>query len=287
MPESRTNPRAAEFAALHHQSEPLLLPNVWDRASALLLADAGFRAVATTSLGVAAGAGLADGARMTRDATLRLARTLGGDRGGDGDGDGGGEARRDARFLFSVDAEDGYSDDPDEVAGFVAELARAGAVGVNLEDGSPDGTLTDPASHAAKIAAVKAAVPDMFVNARTDTYWLGVHAAETADRLTAYREAGADGVFVPGLADADVVQRLVAGIGLPLNLLYRPAGPGIAELGRLGVRRVSLGSLLYRVALGAALDAASAVERGLPAGLGAPGYAAIQRLSARDNGEEA
>jgi 2-methylisocitrate lyase-like PEP mutase family enzyme len=254
--------RAAEFAALHDGPEPLLLPNAWDHASAELLARSGFRAVATTSLGVAAAAGLADGARVTREETLQVARSLGA--GG---------------FLLSVDAEDGYSDDPEEVAQFVAELARAGAVGVNLEDGRADGTLTDPALHAAKIAAVKATVPDLFVNARTDTHWLKVDAEQTAGRLAAYRDAGADGVFVPGLGEPEAVKRLVEEIGVPLNLLYRPGGPSIAELGGLGVRRVSLGSLLYRTALGAAVRAAEAIRDGGTAGLDAPAYAQVQGLS--------
>lgn len=267
MTERTTGARAAEFAALHRRPEPLLLPNAWDHASAELLARSGFRAVATTSLGVAAAAGRPDGARVTREDTLRVARSLGG-----------------GSFLLSVDAEDGYSDDPAEVAEFVVELARAGAVGVNLEDGRPDGTLTDPAVHAAKIAAVKAAVPDLFVNARTDTYWLKADAAGTAGRLGAYRDAGADGVFVPGLGEPEAVQGLVEEIGLPLNLLYRPGGPSIAELGDLGVRRVSLGSLLYRTALGAAARAAEAIRRGEPAGLDAPGYAQVQGLSQSDEG---
>lgn len=265
MSDTKSRSRAAEFAALHHRPTPLLLPNAWDYASAALLARSGFRAVATTSLGVAAAAGRPDGTRMTREDTLRLVRSL----------DGG-------RFLLSVDAEDGYSDDPEEVADFVVELARAGAVGVNLEDGRGDGTLTDPALHAAKIAAVKAAVPDIFVNARTDTYWLKVRRQDTAGRLDAYREAGADGVFVPGLSESDVVKELAARIRLPLNVLYQPGGSSIAELGRLGVRRVSLGSLLYRAALGAALRTVSAVGRGLEVGAGVPTYAEVQSLSAGD-----
>jgi len=269
----KKDPRAAEFAALHHRAEPLLLPNAWDHASAALLAQSGFRAVATTSLGVAAAAGLPDSARLTREATLRLTRTLG------GTGDGG--------FLLSVDAEDGYSDDPGEVAGFVAELARAGAVGVNLEDGRPDGTLTDPGLHAAKIAAVRAAAPEIFINARTDTYWLDRQTQDTVARLEAYREAGADGVFVPGLARPEAVTEIVAAVDLPLNVLYRPGGASVAELGHLGVRRVSLGSLLYRTALGSALETASAVRRGLPVEPGAPTYAEVQRLSPAGDEDQA
>lgn len=256
----------SEFAALHDAPTPLLLPNAWDHASASMLAAAGFRAVGTTSLGVAASAGQPDGARLTRAETLRVAGILGG-------GD----------FLLSVDAEDGYSDDPAEVADFARELAAAGAVGLNLEDGRPDGTLTAPEPHAAKIAAVKAAVPDLFVNARTDTCWLDRQHAETLPRLRAYQDAGADCLFVPGVSDPRRIALLVRDIDLPLNVLFRPGGPSIAELGGLGVRRVSLGSLLYRVALGAAIATASAVREGRPAdecGQGAPGYAQVQRLAA-------
>ena len=259
------NPRN-EFAALHTTgSTPLLLPNAWDHASASMLAAAGFRAVGTTSLGVAAAAGLRDGARLTRAETLRVAGILGG-------GD----------YLLSVDAEDGFSDDPAEVADFARALAAAGAVGLNLEDGRPDGSLTAPELHAAKIAAVKAAVPDLFVNARTDTCWLDRQHAETLPRLRAYQDAGADGLFVPGVSDPQRISLLVRDIDLPLNVLFRPGGPTIAQLGELGVRRVSLGSLLYRAALGTALATATAVREGRPAdecGQGAPGYPDVQRLA--------
>ena len=258
--------RRAAFAALHHQdAEPLLLPNAWDHASAAALARAGFPAVATTSLGVAASAGFRDGARHTRPATLALARTLGV-----------------GPYLLSIDAEDGYADEPEQVAAFARELADAGAVGLNLEDGRSDGTLTDPARHAAKIAAVKAAVPDLFVNARTDTYWLDVQTEETMSRLVRYREAGADGVFVPGVADTARITELVKGIEVPLNVLYRPGGPSVRELGELGVRRISLGSLLYRIALGAALDAAESIREGRPVRFDAPAYAEVQALAGDD-----
>ena len=259
-----------EFAALHAGPTPLLLPNAWDHASASMLAAAGFRAVGTTSLGVSAAAGLRDGARLTRAETLRVAGIL---------GDGG--------FLLSVDAEDGYSDDPAEVADFARALAEAGAAGLNLEDGRPDGSLTAPELHAAKIAAVKAAVPDLFVNARTDTCWLDRQHAETLPRLRAYQDAGADCVFVPGVSDPQRIALLVREIDLPFNVLYRPGGPSVAQLGGLGVRRVSLGSLLYRVALGTALDTAAAIREGRPAeecGQGAPTYADVQRLSSLGDG---
>lgn len=246
------------FGRLHRPGEPLLLPCAWDHASALILAGQGFRAVGTTSLGVAAAAGLPDGAAATRDETLRLALTLGS-----------------APFLLSVDAEDGFSDDPDEVGEFARQLAAVGAVGINLED-----TLGPAARHAAKIAAVRRAAPGLFVNARTDTYWSGDGDwSDTLRRLDAYREAGADGVFVPGLTDPARIASLTARFDVPLNLLYTPAGPALAHLADLGVARVSLGSLLYRRALGAALETAADLRAGRDPGGPAPTYDEVRALT--------
>jgi 2-methylisocitrate lyase-like PEP mutase family enzyme len=253
---------ATPFAALHHADAPLLLPNAWDHASAALLAAQGFAAIGTTSLGVAAAAALPDGAAATRDLTVRLARQLGG-----------------APYLLSVDAEDGYGQEPCEVAELARELAAAGVVGINLEDGLGPADL-----HAAKIAAVKAAVPDLFVNARTDTHWLGDAAdeRETVRRLDAYQQAGADGVFVPGLTDPARITALLKTLDVPLNILYSPAGPSVADLADVGVRRISLGSYLYRRALGAALDAMADIRSGRSPRGTAPTYDEVQALSAQD-----
>lgn len=235
------------FAGLHHADEPLLLPNAWDHACAMALAARGFRAVGTTSLAVAAGAGLPDGAAATREQTLLLALTLGS-----------------GQYWLSVDAEDGFSDDPDEVGAFAREVYAAGAVGINLEDG-----LGPVDRHAAKVAAVRAAAPGLFVNARTDTYWT-VHPdtggdsrrEDTFRRLDAYQQAGAQGVFVPGLTDPREIAALVRRLDVPLNILYSPTGPSVPQLAGLGVRRISLGSLLYRRALGAAVEAATEIREG-------------------------
>ncbi|GHF46820.1 hypothetical protein GCM10018783_15010 [Streptomyces griseosporeus] len=254
-----TRPSTA-FAALHHAERPLLLPNAWDHASAHALAAAGFPAVGTTSLGVAAAAGLPDGAAATRDETLRLAVALGS-----------------GPFLLSVDAEGGFSDDPDEVGELARQLWSVGVVGVNLEDG-----LGPADRHAAKIAAVKAAAPGLFVNARTDTHWLGDGeggTAATLARLEAYRLAGADGVFVPGVTDPRTIAELVRHLDVPLNILYSPDGLPVGRLADLGVRRISLGSLLYRRALGAALETAADVREGrTPTGT-APAYAEVVAFS--------
>ncbi|MFI7103247.1 isocitrate lyase/phosphoenolpyruvate mutase family protein [Streptomyces sp. NPDC050161] len=248
------------FARLHHQATPLLLPNAWDFASAALLAAQGFQAIGTTSLGVAATAGLPDGAAATVEETLALARRLG-----------------QGSFLFTVDTEGGFSDDPEEVAELAGRLYDAGAAGINIEDGRPDSTLAPVELHAAKIAAVKAAVPALFVNARTDTYWLGHQEEETARRLTVYEQAGA---FVPGLSDPDRIAALTATLTVPLNILYTPTGPTLADLATLGVRRISLGSLLYRNALAAAVTTATAIRDGLPVERAPLSYAEVQALAA-------
>ncbi|MFC4020128.1 isocitrate lyase/phosphoenolpyruvate mutase family protein [Micromonospora sp. GCM10011542] len=260
--------RQEAFHALHHAGRPLLLPNAWDHASAAALAARGHPAIGTTSLGVAAAAGRPDGAAATGAQTLALARRL-------------------ARLpvLLTVDVEAGFSADPAVVADYVAELAGVGVVGINLEDGRADGTLADPEDTAEKIAAVKAAVPELFVNARTDTWWLKVTdpLPRTLARSRAYRAAGADGIFVPGIADPATLRLLAERIDAPLNALYQPGGPGLEELGRAGVARVSTGSLLFRAALAAAVDTAEAVRAGgVAASPALPSYAEVQGLVAAD-----
>jgi 2-methylisocitrate lyase-like PEP mutase family enzyme len=230
------------FRDLHAGELRLLLPNAWDVASALAFAAAGFPAIGTTSFGVAAAAGHPDGGRSTKDATAALAARL-------------------ARLPVpvSADIEDGYDDDPDAVAAYVASL---GVAGINIEDSSAE-LLVAPDAHAAKVTAIKRAAPDVFVNARIDTYWLGEDAtvAATLERAAAYVEAGADGVFVPGATDPAELRELSAAIPVPLNVLVVP-GLSRTELGELGVRRVSTGSLPYRAAIDAAVAVAAAVRDG-------------------------
>jgi 2-methylisocitrate lyase-like PEP mutase family enzyme len=252
------------FHAMHHADRPLLLPNAWDHASGAALAAAGFAAVGTTSLGVAATHGLSDGLARTREQTLALARMLG-----------------DLPCPVSIDIEAGFSDDPGEVAEFAARIADTGAAGINIEDGRPDG-LADAGHQAELVAAIRARVPSLFVNARVDNYWLSIDMStprSTLDRAARYLEAGADGVFVPGAADNATIAALVDGIEAPLNVLHLPGRQTVAELTELGVRRISTGSLLFRRAVHAAVQAAEAIRDGgtLPPGI--PGYDEIQRLA--------
>jgi 2-methylisocitrate lyase-like PEP mutase family enzyme len=248
------------FARLHRPGEPFLLPNAWDVASAALLADAGFPAVGTTSLGVAAGCGLPDGAGATREQTRELVRRI-----------------AHLPLLLTVDIEGGFSDDPAQVVELVADLSRSGVVGINIEDGRYDGTLAPVAQQARLITAVRSAVPGIFINARTDTHWeRKLPLAQTLIRVAAYRDAGAHGVFVPGLtADAEV-EAVVRVARLPVNVL---AGRPLSELARLGVARVSCGSLLYRAALHAAITTAREVASGGAVPPGLPSYADIARAS--------
>ena len=257
------------FAALHSARGPFLLPNAWDVVSALLLADAGFPAIGTTSLGVTAAAGLPDGAGVGRELTVRLAATL---------------VSR-LPVPLTVDLEGGYSDDPGQVAALAAQLHDLGVAGINLEDGRPDGLLRPVAEHAAIVRAVTAAVPGLFVNARTDTYWLDAgpdhdRLRETVHRLQAYRDAGASGAFTPGLTDLAVIEEVASAVALPLNVLWQPSAD-LADLRSAGVARISTGSALYRHALSAALDAADAARSGSPPAAVPLRYDDVQQILSR------
>ena len=187
--------------------------------------------------------------------------------------------RRHADCFVSVDIEDGYADDPEAVADYVARLDVAG---INIEDSSSE-ALIKPEAHAAKVAAVKSRCPGLFVNARVDTYWLGQDAAPqpTLDRARRYVEAGADGIFVPGVADEDTVRELCALIDRPVNVLASP-DVSVNTLADWGVRRVSTGSLPYRAAMAAAAQVALALRDGGPIPAATP-YGQMQsRLLAYD-----
>jgi 2-methylisocitrate lyase-like PEP mutase family enzyme len=228
------------FRDTHYGELPLLLPNAWDVPSALALLECGFTAVGTTSFGVASSIGRPDGGRSTKEANLGLAAAL-----------------RPLDCYLSMDIEDGYADDPDQVADYVARLP---ADGINIED-STDEKLIDADRHAAKVQAIKGRSRDVFVNARVDTYWLGQDAtvAATLNRAARYVEAGADGIFVPGATEPDTLRELTAAIPVPVNVLAIP-GLSLNDLAALGVRRVSTGSLPYRAAIHAAAQAAVAVR---------------------------
>jgi 2-methylisocitrate lyase-like PEP mutase family enzyme len=242
-----THEAALAFRALHTPGRPLVLPNAWDAASALLVEEAGAAAVATTSAGLAWDLGTADGDRLDRDRALgavaRIAAAV--------------------RVPVSADIESGYAKDAAGVGETIRAVLEAGAVGVNIEDalydgegddvGGGRGPLRPVAEQAERIAAARAAadaagVP-LFINARIDTVLRGAGGVqETLERAAAFLAAGADGIFVPGAVDPETVKSLVAGVEGPLNVLVGPGAPSVAELAALGVARISAGSSIAQAA---------------------------------------
>jgi 2-methylisocitrate lyase-like PEP mutase family enzyme len=226
--------QATAFRAMHQGAELLVLPNAWDAASAVAIERAGAKAIATTSAGIAQSLGYPDGNVLTRElavaAVARITRVV--------------------QVPVSADIEEGYGETPEEVCRTVEQILEAGAVGINLEDGSKP-----PALLAAKIAAIRKRAEQLgaslFINARTDVYLLGVEKQpldETLKRAALYREAGADGLFVPRLKDPDSIRRVCAEAGLPVNLLGVPGIASPRELSALGVRRLSVGHWIAKAA---------------------------------------
>ena len=242
--ESHTN-RVTQFRELHRGPGVLILPNAWDVASALIFEEAGFPAMATTSAGIAFSLGYPDGQRIPREEMM--ARV--------------GRIARAVHVPVTADVEAGYGSTAEDAAKTTRDLIHAGAVGMNLEDGSgdPDRPLIDLQRAVEKIKAAREAAMQMraqvVVNARTDVYLLpggnpDADYSEALRRLVAFRNAGADCVFAPGLKDAETIGRLVKAVECPLNILAVPGAPSIPELEKLGVARVSVGSGPMRATLG-------------------------------------
>ena len=237
--------KAMRFRQRHRGPGALVLPNAWDVASARIIEEAGFPAIATTSAGIAFSLGYPDSQRIPREEMIaRIARIA-----------------RAVKVPVSADVEAGYGSTSEDAARTTRELIQAGAVGMNLEDGSgnADQPLLDLALAVEKIKAAREAAAQLrvpvVVNARTDVYLLsGSQPAsgysETHRRLTAYRDAGADCVFAPGLKDAGTIGQLVRDLQCPVNILAVSGTPSIPELEKLGVARVSLGSGPMRATLG-------------------------------------
>jgi 2-methylisocitrate lyase-like PEP mutase family enzyme len=237
--------KAIAFHAMHTGPRILLLPNAWDVISARLFEEAGFGATATTSAGIAFALGYPDGEKISRAEMLQVVARI----------------ARAVHVPLTADLEAGYGDRPEDAAQTSREAIAAGAVGINLEDttnklGHPlaDLALQLQKIHAVKEAATQAGVP-IVLNARTDIYLRQVGAPETRydlalERLSAFRDAGADCLFVPGVRDPETIARMVADLQFPINILAGPGSPSVPELERLGVARVSLGSGPIRAALG-------------------------------------
>ncbi len=235
-----TKDRARAFHAFHHGGQILVLPNAWDAASGAVCELAGARAVATTSSGLAATLGFPDGEHISCELLIGAVRRI--------------TATID--IPLSVDFERGYAETPALVAANVQQMIEAGGIGINLEDG-----MAEPRVLVEKIAAIRALPAareiGLFVNARTDVFLRGKGSpteriAAAVRRLHAYEAAGADGLFVPGVADPEVIAALVRAVHRPLNVMAFEGVPPVKELERLGVARVSVGAGPMRATLGLA-----------------------------------
>lgn len=246
--------RAERFLTLHHTKPILVLPNAWDVISAKIYEEEGFPAVATTSAGIAATLGYADGQRISRDEMIAVVARI---------------AQR-LSVALSADLEAGYSASPEGVAATCMKAVEAGAAGINLEDGTgdPAAPLLDIAAQCDRIRAVREVLAGagrrVVVNARTDVYLVAgrpetMMLSETIERGNAYARAGADCVFVPDMEpalDRPSIARLADEIDAPLNLIVSAASPSLAELERLGVARVTFGPRAMRSALALIRDMA-------------------------------
>ena len=245
MQTSQQAANALIFRQMHTGDHILLLPNIWDVASARIVEQAGFSAIATSSAGVAFALGYPDGQKIPAQEMLSVVARI----------------AKAVQVPVTADVESGYGDRPEDAARTARDVIAAGAVGMNLEDAthSADSPLRDPQLQVEMIRAVREAAKEsgvpLVLNARTDVFLLevGEPAArydEAIRRLRAYHDAGADCLFLPGVQDAATIARAVADLNFPLNILVGPGSPTIPELRKLGVARVSLGSSPMRAALG-------------------------------------
>lgn len=237
--------KAIQFRQLHAGPDMLILPNAWDAASARILEQAGFQAVATTSSGVAASLGYPDGQRISLDMLLGVVEHI----------------TRVVACPVSVDFEAGYGNSIEEVTKSVEAVIKAGAVGINIEDTTKQGqrSLLDIAYQVELLKAIQEVAASMdvpaVINARTDVYLFsaseqGSSFEQAAERGNAYRQAGADCFFPIGLNDPAIIAQLVKAVASPINILASPPAPTLPELARLGVARVTFGGGLMRAALG-------------------------------------
>ena len=266
---------AETFRRLHHGPDILVLANCWDVASARVLESASVPAIATSSAGVAFALGYPDGQRISREEMLAVVARI----------------TKAVKVPVTADVESGYGPRPEDAARTATAVIEAGAVGLNLEDSTAesDTALIDVALAVEKIRAVreagqKAGVP-LVINARTDVYLNQIGAPESRyahalRRAVAFRDAGADCIFLPGVKEPELIARFVKDLQFPINILAGPGVPTIPELQRLGVARVSLGSKPMLAGLGLLRRLAQELQsKGTYAALeGAVTYGEMQKL---------
>jgi len=237
--------RRARFFELHAREQVFVMPNPWDVGSAKLLAGAGFEALATTSAGFAWSQGR-DDYGVTRDELVAHVRAV----------------ASATDLPLNVDSERCFADDLDGVAETVRLLHDAGAAGCSIEDWNVSADRIDPVDVAtdrvaAAAAAAHVAGDPLVLTARCENLLHGIDDLDdTIARLIAYRDAGADCVYAPGLDSAESIRTVVDAVGVPVNVLALPGGPSVAEIGDAGGRRVSVGGSLASTAYGAMMAGA-------------------------------
>ncbi|MGI9407558.1 MAG: isocitrate lyase/PEP mutase family protein [Hyphomicrobiaceae bacterium] len=245
--------RARIFLDLHHADDVLVLPNAWDAVSAMVLAQAGFPAIATASAAVSWTRGVKDGEGLARADALDAVRLMAGA----------------VDVPVTADIEKGFGETPQEVGATITEVIAAGAIGINIEDSIEGGQQRGIPDMKARIAAARAAADaakiPLVINARVDAYLLGKSGddvyAETIARAAAWVEAGADSIFVPGPKDRDLIGKLAKDIAAPLNVIVIDESTlSVAKLQALGVARVSTGPRLMQCVLGALQRAAASIR---------------------------
>jgi 2-methylisocitrate lyase-like PEP mutase family enzyme len=225
------------FKELHLTNEPLLLCNVWDVASAKLAEKLQFKALGTSSAAIAHSMGYEDGEQMAFADIYRCVKQI----------------TVNTSLPLSVDMEAGYSDDPLEVASYLKALALIGVQGINIEDSKviKQRSLVNREGFAEFLGAIikqlrKESI-NLFINARTDVYLLGLAdpIVEASLRIKAYQEVGADGIFVPGVVNESDIETLAGISPLPLNVMCMPELANFRALSALGVKRISMGDFLF------------------------------------------
>jgi 2-methylisocitrate lyase-like PEP mutase family enzyme len=237
--------KAQRFLELHRPGEPLLMPNAWDAGSARVLASLGFEALATTSSGHAAALGLLDGS-VTRGQVLEHAATLVGA----------------TELPVSADLENGFADDPADVARTIALAREAGLAGASIEDyGRDDDLLYELELARERVAAAVEEAHSggvhLVLTARAENFIRGnPDLADTIVRLQAFQEAGADVLYAPGLSSPEDIRQVVQSVDRPVNVLARRGAPPVSELAALGVARISVGGAFAFAAIAALREAA-------------------------------
>ncbi|WP_025716968.1 isocitrate lyase/PEP mutase family protein [Paenibacillus sp. 1-18] len=225
--------RIQQFNALHTSEELLFLGNAWDLLSAVALERAGFKAIGTTSWGIANTLGFADGELIDFDQHVSIIRTI----------------ADHVQIPVSADIEAGYGEDTATIVEHVLRVADVGVAGINIEDSlKTKKGLREVELHSKLLSNIRAALDahgyrEFFINARTDTYLQkDAPLAETIKRAKAYVESGASGIFVPGLKVDDEIREVVLHVKAPLNVLSLPGLTNVRKLQELGVKRFSFGN---------------------------------------------